>query len=452
MPTTKSPTARKGDTSSTTTKAAAKKTRKSTANATRKRRASGSHSKKAPAPKKGSSTKTARKASAAPPKTKTPAVGSPGMPDDLAELLESGRANGEIGGEVVSSTLARLNSSDSEVDAFYALLKEQGVTVADEAEAEAEEISAEDLEKEVRAMGTPDSVRQYLNDISRVKLLTREDEQRLAKQKGPYVDWKTRRQNGEEVEPWNAELEASKRAFDHMWTANLRLVVSIAKKYSTQGLPLLDLCQEGNMGLGRAIEKFDWQLGYKLSTYATWWIRQSISRALADQNRTIRIPVHKTEELNRFRRDRSRLAAKLGREPKLSEIAAHLKQTPEEIERLRMLDNDPVSLNVSLGDDEDGSELQDMVSDDRAQEPEHAAIEGVVEEVLYRALEKLPLKQRRVMKLRWGLGQEQPRTLEEVSAKMGPTRERIRIMERDAMETLKKDPELVDLMEMMSDE
>jgi len=373
---------------------------------------------------------------------------------DLAELLEQGKKAGALDAEMVSGILATTGVEDSDVDAFYALLRDQNIEVTDSAEEEAAKMSSEELEAEAQTMlpASSDSVRQYLNDISKVPLLNRADEKRLAKQKESYVDWKTRKGRGEVVEEWSAELAASKVAFDHMWTANLRLVVSIAKKYKSRGLPLLDLCQEGNMGLGRAIEKFDWRMGFKLSTYATWWIRQSISRALADQLRTIRIPVHRTEELNRYRRAKTHLASKNGREPNVAELAKYLKKDVDSIEELRMLDNDPVSLNKGMGDDEEGSELQDMVSDDRNQQPEALALDGVLEEALHRALERLPVRQRQVIKLRHGLGQELPRTLEEVSAKMGPTRERIRIMEREAMDMLKSDPELAALVEMMEDE
>lgn len=380
------------------------------------------------------------------------AVETKALPHDLHELLDKGKKEGSLDAELISSTLATIGAEDADVDAFYALLRDQNITVADTVEEEAESLSEADLEADVRTLMTTDSVRQYLNDISRVQLLSKRDEQELAKKKELYVTWKTNKAKGEAVAEWGPELQESKMAFDHMWTANLRLVVSIAKKYKSRGLPLLDLCQEGNMGLGRAIEKFDWRMGFKLSTYATWWIRQSISRALADQLRTIRIPVHRTEELNRFRRAKSTLAGKNGREPTVAEIAAYLKKTPDQIEELRMLDNDPVSLNKGLGDDEEGSELQDMVSDDRSQQPEELALDGVLEEALHRALERLPLRQRQVLKLRHGLGQELPRTLEEVSAKMGPTRERIRIMEREAMEMLRKDPELAGLVEMMEDD
>jgi len=207
----------------------------------------------------------------------------------------------------------------------------------------------------------------------------------------------------------------------------------------------MDLCQEGNLGLGRAIEKFDYRRGYKLSTYATWWIKQSIARALADQLRTIRIPVHRTEELNRYKRAVSRLAAKNGREPTLDELADYLEMKKKDIEELRTLAVEPISLNMGVGD-EDSSELGELVSDEKADNPEEQALDGVMEDALHTALDKLPILKRQVIKLRWGLGNEPPRTLEEVASKLGKTRENVRILENEVLEQLGKDPMLRDLV------
>jgi RNA polymerase sigma factor (sigma-70 family) len=243
-------------------------------------------------------------------------------------------------------------------------------------------------------------------------------------------------------------LMASKVAFDHMWQANLRLVVNIAKNYQSHGLPLMDLCQEGNWGLGRAIEKFDWRKGFKLSTYATWWIKQSIARALADQLRTIRIPVHRTEELNRYKRAVTRLAAKLGREPSLDEVSDYMEIKKKDIEELRQLSQETISLNMGVGD-EDASELGELVSDDKAADPEQQVLQTSLSSALYRALERLPVKKQKVLKLRHGLGGEPPRTLEDVADKIGETREKVRILENEILKELAEDPDLAIISKML---
>lgn len=365
-----------------------------------------------------------------------------GLSPDLQKLFARGQEEGQLNVADISEVATALHLEDAAIDEFYALLRDNGITPVDEAEAEAEKVTKKE---ENEAGFTTDSFRMYLNDINKVDLLTKAQEVKLAKAKELYVDWKTRQAAGEEVEEWTPELEASRKAYNDMWVANLRLVVSIAKHYKKRGMPMQDLCQEGSIGLARAIDKFDWRRGFKLSTYATWWIRQQISRSLADQLRTIRIPVHKVEELNSFRRTRSRLAAKIGREPSLKEIAEAMELEVADVEKLKMLDSDPVSLNLNIGDEEGGAELQDLVSDDQALQPEELIMDEAVQEALERAMSKLPAQQRKVLELRLGLGDEEARTLEQTSAKVGPTRERIRMMEREALETLAQDPELRDL-------
>jgi len=406
---------------------------------------------------------------------------------ELEALLEQGRLEGAIDGELVAATLAGVGASDEEVERFYAELRQLGVEVLEEDEVDAlDEMSADE---ETVAASLTDGTGLYFRDIRKVPLLTPEQERRLAREKELYVEVRAAKREGRALPEYRVELaeggyryvseqemkklkadkalakkggryvvrevtdadhERSRRAFNQMWTANLRLVVSIAKKFQSHGLPLMDLCQEGNIGLCRAIEKFDYTMGFKLSTYATWWIKQAITRALAEQLRTIRIPVHQAEHLNRYKRAISRLSAQLGRDPTTEELAKHLKKTPEEIEQLRRLSADTTSLNVIVGDSQDGSELGDLIPDDSAQQPDELTMDNAISEVLQRALSRLSVMERKVIELRYGLSGEERRTLEDVSAKLGPTRERIRIIEREAFEKLQKDPELQDLVADMA--
>lgn len=357
----------------------------------------------------------------------------------LLDLLEEGRITGSLEGERISRVLAQESADDTSVDAFYAILNREGVEVAD-AVVDDEDDEDEDISELLKVDETiGDSIGLYFRDVRRTPLLTREQEVQLAKQKDLLL----------KENPTPDEIRIGRAAFDRMIRANLRLVISIARRYQSHGLPLLDLCQEGNLGLMRAIEKFDWRLGYKLSTYATWWIRQSISRALADQLRTIRIPVHRTEELNRYKRAISRLSGRLGREPTVPELAEYLGQSADEIEELRKLAVEPVSLNSRVGDT-DSSELGDLISDESAAQPELTTMQGVLEESLHRALSKLPIRDRQVVKLRWGIGGDPPRTLEEVAHKMGQTRERVRIIETEVIEKLSNDPELREVAQMLA--
>jgi RNA polymerase primary sigma factor len=374
---------------------------------------------------------------------------------EVEQLLEEGRNAGQLDGERVARVLAAnkpasTEEADRQVEEFYAILKAENIEVVDdvEKEAAAEEV---DLDEEINA-ALPDSVRLYFNDIKKVRLLTRADEVRLSKRKGLWVQELEHRRDPRKVPPpdcTKAELDDSKRAFDEMWTANLRLVVSIAKRYQSQGLPLMDLCQEGNLGLQRAIEKFDHTLGYKLSTYATWWIRQAITRALADQLRTIRIPVHRTEELNRYKRAVTKLAQRSGREPTIDEIAEYMDMKREDIEELQTLAQETVSLNTSVGDT-DSSELGDLIADDQSVQPEDQALDGVYAEALNKAMSRLSLREQQVIRLRAGIGGEPERTLEEVANKMGMTRERVRGIENEVMKKLAEDPDLQAVRDLIS--
>lgn len=303
--------------------------------------------------------------------------------------------------------------SDSEEAAEDAELSE------DEEEENDEEVDGEDQEEtdvpSSTAIGTSDSVRMYLKEISQYPLLSADEEVALAK----------RISEGDE--------EAKKELVN----ANLRLVVSIAKKYVGHGLSLLDLIQEGNLGLMKAAEKFDYTKGYKFSTYATWWIRQSITRAIADQSRTIRVPVHMNENIGRYRRTVKELTQKLNRDPSREEVADAMGITPEQVDKIWKYSQETVSLDSPVGDEGD-SELGDFVKDDEVEDPEQSAVTESMKEEIDHALDTLTDREREVLELRFGLKDGQTHTLEEVGQKMGVTRERIRQIEAKALKKLKR--------------
>jgi RNA polymerase primary sigma factor len=264
--------------------------------------------------------------------------------------------------------------------------------------------------------GAEDAVRLYLRSIGRVPLLTREDEVRLAK-----------RIEQNDMSAKNALIEA-----------NLRLVVSIAKRYSGRGLTLLDLIQEGNLGLIRAVEKFDWRRGFKFSTYATWWIRQAITRALADQSRTIRIPVHMVERMNRVSRAKRSLLQQNNREPSFEEIAELVEMTPKKVEEILKLGQEPVSLEAPVGGGEEGdASLGDFISDEAGDRPLEVVANRIRDADLLQVLDSLPWRERRVIELRYGLGDKGPMTLEDIGHEVGVTRERVRQIESKTLAMLK---------------
>jgi RNA polymerase primary sigma factor len=267
--------------------------------------------------------------------------------------------------------------------------------------------------------GADDAVRSYLKSIGRVKLLTKEDEVRLAK-----------RIEMNDMSAKNALIEA-----------NLRLVVSIAKRYTGRGLTLLDLIQEGNLGLIRAVEKFDWRRGFKFSTYATWWIRQGITRALADQSRTIRIPVHMVERMNRVQRVRRSLLQKNGREPTPEEIAAQVEMNPNQVEEILELGKEPVSLETPVGTGEGDARLADFIEDDQHDAPLDVVSTRLRDADLEDALRTLQWRERRVLELRYGLSSEEPMTLEAIGSEVGVTRERVRQIESRTLAKLKNSRE-----------
>jgi RNA polymerase primary sigma factor len=267
--------------------------------------------------------------------------------------------------------------------------------------------------------GSDDAVRTYLKNIGKVRLLTKDDEVRLA-----------RRSESGDMAAKNALIEA-----------NLRLVVSIAKRYTGRGLTLLDLIQEGNLGLIRAVEKFDWRRGFKFSTYATWWIRQGITRALADQSRTIRIPVHMVERMNRVARVRRALLQKNGREPSPEEISNEVEMPVKQVEDILELGREPVSLETPVGAGEGETRLADFIEDSGEDAPLEVVSKDMRQADLETALRSLQWRERRVLELRYGLSSEEPMTLEAIGGEVGVTRERVRQIESRTLSKLKNSRE-----------
>ncbi len=347
--------------------------------------------------------------------------------DELRGLIAEGTERGYLTFEEIASTLEEVEVTKEQVSELHSYLVEQGVDViaADGVtaykEAKGEEASNGQRRKQeldLTVEPSLDSLRLYLRSIGCVDLLTADQEVELAK----------RIERGD---------MAAKR---HMVEANLRLVVSIAKSYLGRGLSFLDLIQEGSLGLIRAVEKFDYRRGYKFSTYATWWIRQAVTRALADKSRTIRIPVHMVEKLNRVVHVERNLVQRLGREPEPQEIAAELGWTARDVREVLRVSQMPVSLEKPVGD-EDDSELGDFVADDTVESPFETASDNLQREDVRRALAALPKRDREVLELRYGLNGHQPMTLEEVGAAFGVTRERIRQIENNTLKRLKALPE-----------
>ncbi len=296
---------------------------------------------------------------------------------------------------------------------------------------EEEELDAEDLEITAENVDqfADDSVRMYLREIGKIPLLTQEEEQVLAQK----------------------VAKGNKKAKDKMVEANMRLVVSIAKRYSGRGLDLLDLIQEGNTGLLRAVEKFDPDKGFKFSTYATWWIRQAITRAIADQARTIRIPVHMVETINKVLRASRKLTAELNREPTIEEIAKEMDMDVEKVDYVMRIKQDIASLDASVGkdgDDED-SVLGDFVEDEDRISPEDSAANQMLKEQLAEIISTLSEREQKIIKLRFGIGGGRPHTLEEVGAEFSVTRERIRQIEAKALSKLRKNKDTKKLQEYL---
>ena len=340
--------------------------------------------------------------------------------DEARGLFESGRENGSVTPEEIALAFDELELEPGQLDELYQALEEQHIEIVSSGD------EADDAEAEEHALeASTDALQLFLKDIGRVELLTAAQEVELAK----------RIERGEH------------RAKQEMIEANLRLVVSIAKRYRNQGLPFLDLIQEGTIGLVRAAEKFDYRKGFKFSTYATWWIRQAVARALADKARTIRMPVHVVEKLNKIVRTERKLRAEFGREPSSAEIARELDLTVDEVDQIRRSAQTPVSLEKPVGDEEE-SEFGHFLTDENVPLPDEAAETTMRKETLRRILGTLSHRERRVLELRYGLDGEHPRTLDEVGRTFNVTRERIRQIENQSLKKLRALAESVSLRDV----
>ncbi len=365
----------------------------------------------------------------------------------LDELLALGKKRGFV---YQSELLQLIDPKSDEVkqleDIREALLR-ANIRIDDDTgdDEEEEEITvSEDPEAEFSNEGISvnDTVRLYLREIGMVPLLSSEQEVELARQMEDGEKARTKLIEGgtslsdDQRRELQRTIDKGDQAREHLTTANLRLVVSVAKKYIGRGLSLLDLIQEGNVGLIRAVEKFDYKKGFKFSTYATWWIRQAITRAIADQARTIRIPVHMVETINRMMRTARRLAQEHGREPSDEELARALDLSVEKVRAIRKTSMEPVSLETPVGQEED-SQLGDFLPDEKLEAPSDAASQQMLREQVTQVLDQLTERERRVLKLRFGLEDGHSRTLEEVGKEFGVTRERIRQIEVKALRKLR---------------
>jgi len=342
----------------------------------------------------------------------------------VQELVELGKKNGELSYNDIASKLEAVEMEPSQIERIYDFLEKQGIEIIGNFGDELPELEEDDdfeiTEDELADLSVPDSisiddpVRMYLKEIGKVPLLSGQEEADLAQKMA------------------DGDLDAKHRLAE----ANLRLVVSIAKRYVGRGMLFLDLIQEGNLGLIKAVEKFDYTKGYKFSTYATWWIRQAITRAIADQARTIRIPVHMVETINKFIRVTRQLVQELGRDPLPEEVAKELNMPIDKIGEIMKIAQEPVSLETPIGEEEDSS-LQDFIQDNETPAPQDAATFRLLKEQMVDVLSTLTPREEKVLRLRFGLDNGRARTLEEVGKEFNVTRERIRQIEAKALRKLR---------------
>ncbi|HOJ09029.1 MAG TPA: RNA polymerase sigma factor RpoD [Clostridiales bacterium] len=335
----------------------------------------------------------------------------------LKELIEKGKSKGMLTYKEIMDAFEEIELDPDQIDKIYETVENMGIDIVGDLEEDVEDIqiNEEDLDLSVpEGISIDDPVRMYLKEIGKVPLLTADEEIELAR----------RMEEGDN--------EAKRRLAE----ANLRLVVSIAKRYVGRGMLFLDLIQEGNLGLIKAVEKFDYRKGYKFSTYATWWIRQAITRAIADQARTIRIPVHMVETINKLIRVSRQLLQELGREPLPEEIAKEMNMPVEKVREVMKISQEPVSLETPIGEEED-SHLGDFIPDDDAPAPAESAAFTLLKEQLMDVLDTLTPREEKVLRLRFGLDDGRARTLEEVGKEFNVTRERIRQIEAKALRKLR---------------
>ena len=333
------------------------------------------------------------------------------------QLLKDGKKDGKLSYDEIGDAFEKIQIDSDDIDELYKIFEKEGINLVDKKDLKDDEdevdLSKEDLSVP-KGVTVDDPVRMYLKEIGKISLLTADEEVEIAK----------RMEAGDEL----AKKELAE--------ANLRLVVSIAKRYVGRGMSFLDLIQEGNLGLMKAVDKFDYTKGFKFSTYATWWIRQAITRAIADQARTIRIPVHMVETINKLVRVQRQLVQDLGRDPLPEEIAAEMSLDVERVREIQKIAQEPVSLETPIGEEED-SHLGDFIPDDEILSPQDAATFTLLKEQLNSVLETLTDREKKVLTLRFGLDDGRARTLEEVGKEFDVTRERIRQIEAKALRKLR---------------
>jgi RNA polymerase primary sigma factor len=374
----------------------------------------------------------------------------------IARLIDLGRQKSFVTIDDILSLFPEAERDVDQLEEAFAALISAGIPYVDEASVVAgpseeelaeEEESDEDAQTELSAndnylanIDTDDTIGLYLKEVGRVPLLTAEEEVELAQriERGRLAREELARGN---VSPRRRQelqrlIEDGWAAREHLITANSRLVISVAKKYMGRGVPFLDLIQEGNIGLIRAAKKFDYRRGHKFSTYATWWIRQAVTRAIADQGRTIRVPVHMGDQINKLLRIQHQLTQRLGRDPSVEELAESLDVTPQKVENMIQVARRPLSLETPTDDEED-SVLGDFIQDEEATAPDETATYNLLREHLDSVLNGLPPREVRILQLRYGLLDGQAYTLEEVGRKMGVTRERVRQIEAQALSRLR---------------
>ena len=366
--------------------------------------------------------------------------------DIKRELIEKGKKKGVLTFKEISDAFEDIEVTPEEIERLYDIFEKESIELVEDLDKELEEIevSKEELEdlSVPEGINIDDHVKMYLKEIGKVNLLTPEEELSLAKR---MADGETAKEQLEEIgeeidEDTKKQIDLliadGEKAKKSLAEANLRLVVSIAKRYVGRGMLFLDLIQEGNLGLIKAVDKFDYTKGYKFSTYATWWIRQAITRAIADQARTIRIPVHMVETINKLVRVSRQLVQELGREPTPEELAKELNMPVDKVLEISKISQEPVSLETPIGEEED-SHLGDFIPDEDAPAPSEAASFVLLKEQLGAVLETLSEREAKVLRLRFGLDDGRARTLEEVGKEFDVTRERIRQIEAKALRKLR---------------